>query len=99
MALRSSFTASESAGPFVHFLQDVRLVGLKDGHCVKGHTCLTGRDVGLPDKGGSGPTRLGRKEGGGTSKKEPKKVKDVRPKYPQSPAWRCNPAPQNPQGW
>ncbi len=53
------------AGPFVHFLQDVRLVGLKDGHCVKGHTCLTGRDVGLPDKGGSGPTRLGRKEGAG----------------------------------
>ncbi len=25
-------------------------------------------------------------------------MKDVRLKYPQSPAWRCNPAPQNPQG-
>ncbi len=32
---------------------------------MKGHTCLTGRDVGLPDKGGSGPTWLGRKEGAG----------------------------------
>ncbi len=49
--------------PLVHLLKDVRLVGLKDGHRVEGHTCLTGRDVGLPDKGGSGPTRLGRKEG------------------------------------
>ncbi len=35
------------------------------GHCGKGHTCLTGRDVGLPDKSGSCPTRLGRKEGAG----------------------------------
>ncbi len=51
--------------PLVHLLKDVRLVGLKDGHRVEGHTCLTGRDVGLPDKGGSGPTRLGRKEGAG----------------------------------
>ncbi len=32
---------------------------------MEGHTCLTGRDVGLPDKSGSGPTRLGRKEGAG----------------------------------
>ncbi len=49
------------AGSFIHLLQDVRL----DGHRVEGHTCLTGRDVGLPDKSGSGPTRLGRKEGAG----------------------------------
>ncbi len=30
---------------------------------MEGHACLTGRDVGLPDKGGSGPTWLSRKEG------------------------------------
>ncbi len=51
------------ASPFIHLLKDVRLVGLKDGHRVEGHTCLTGRDVGLPDKSGSGPTWLGMKEG------------------------------------
>ncbi len=32
---------------------------------VSGHACLTGRDVGLSDKGGSGPTQLSRKEGAG----------------------------------
>ncbi len=53
------------ASPLVHFHKDVRLVGLKDGHRVEGHACLTGRDVGLPDKGGSGPTWLSRKEGAG----------------------------------
>ncbi len=53
------------ASPLVHFLKDVRLVGLKDGHRVEGHACLTGRDVGLPDKGGSCPTWLSRKEGAG----------------------------------
>ncbi len=70
VALRAKSVASgllhgfrSQAGPFVHLLQDVPLVGLKDGHCVEGHTCLTGRDVGLPDKSGSGPTRLGREEG------------------------------------
>ncbi len=51
--------------PFVHLLKYVRLVGLKDGHRVEGHACLTGRDVGLPDKGGSGPTWLSRKKGAG----------------------------------
>ncbi len=51
--------------PFVHLLKHVRLVGLKNGHHVEGHACLTGRDVGLPDKGGSGPTWLSRKEGAG----------------------------------
>ncbi len=51
--------------PLVHLFKDVHLVGLKDGHCVEGHACLTGRDVGLPDKGRSGPTRLGWKEGAG----------------------------------
>ncbi len=39
---------------------------------MEGHACLTGHDVGLPDKGGSGPTRLG---WGGTSRKAPKRVK------------------------
>ncbi len=80
--------------PLVHLFKNVRLVGLKDGHA-----CLTGHDVGLPDKGGIGPTRLGRKEGGGTSRKAPKRVKGGRPKCPLPPAWQCNPAPQNPQGW
>ncbi len=66
VALRSSFTASGvKPVPSSISFRNVRLVGLKDGHCVKGHTCLTGRDVGLSDKGGSGPTRLGRKEGAG----------------------------------
>ncbi len=70
VALRSSFTASgvrgrEATSPLIHLLKDVRLVGLKDGHRVEGYTRLTGRDVGLSDKGGSGPTRLGRKEGAG----------------------------------
>ncbi len=51
--------------PLVHLFKHVHLVGLKDGHRVEGHACLTGRDVGLPDKGGSGPTWLGRKEGAG----------------------------------
>ncbi len=51
------------ASPLVHFLKDIRLVGLKDGHRVEGHACLTGCDVGLPDKGGIGPTWLSRKEG------------------------------------
>ncbi len=53
------------ASPLVHFLKDVRLVGLKDGHRVEGHACLAGSDVGLPDESGSNPTRLGRKEGAG----------------------------------
>ncbi len=44
--------------PLVHLFKDVRLVGLKDGHRVEGHACLTSRDVGLPDKGGNGPTGL-----------------------------------------
>ncbi len=30
---------------------------------MEGHACLTGRDVGLSDKGGSGPTWLSWKEG------------------------------------
>ncbi len=51
--------------PFVHLLKHVRLVGLKDGHRVEGHASLTGRDVGFPDKGGSGPTWLIWKEGVG----------------------------------
>ncbi len=51
--------------PFVHLLKYVCLVGLKDGHHVEGHACLTGRDVGLPDKGGNGPTWLSQKEGAG----------------------------------
>ncbi len=49
--------------PFVHLFEDIRLVGLEDGHSVKGHACLTSRDVGLPDMGGCGPTWLSRKEG------------------------------------
>ncbi len=53
------------ASPLVHLFKHVRLVGLKDGHRVEGHACLTGCDVGLPDKGGSGPTWLGRKEEAG----------------------------------
>ncbi len=48
--------------PFIYLLKHVRLVGLKDGHRVEGHACLTGRDVGLSDKGRSGPTWLSRKE-------------------------------------
>ncbi len=32
---------------------------------MEGHACLTGRDVGLSDKGGSGPTWLSWKEGTG----------------------------------
>ncbi len=35
-------------------------------------------------------------EGGGTSRKAPKRVKGGRPKCPLPPAWRCNPAPQKP---
>ncbi len=80
------------ASPLVHFLKDVRLVGLKDGHRVEGHACLTGRDVGLPDKGGSGPTWLSRKEGAGLPRR---RLKGGRPKCPPPQAWRCNPAPHN----
>ncbi len=32
---------------------------------MEGHTCLTGRDVGLTDQSGSSPTRFRRKEGAG----------------------------------
>ncbi len=64
---------------------------------MEGHACLTGRDVGFYDKGGSGPTSgptwLSRKEGGGTSRKAPKRVKVGRPKCPLPQVWRCNPAP------
>ncbi len=49
----------------VHLFKNICLIGLKDGHRVEGHACLTGSDVGLPDKGGSGPTQLGQKEGAG----------------------------------
>ncbi len=87
------------ASLLIHVLKDVRLVGLKYGHRVEGHACLAGRDVGLPDESGSSPTRLGRKGGGGTSKKAPKRVKGGRPKFPLPQAWRCSPAPQNQQGW
>ncbi len=51
------------ASPLIDLLKDIRLVGLKDGHHVEGHTCLTGRDVGLSDKGGSGPTQRDFQEG------------------------------------
>ncbi len=98
MALRSSLTASGVRPvPSSISLRTSALVGLKDGHRVEGHACLTGRDVGLPDKGGSCPTWLSRKEGGGTSKKAPKRVKGGRPKCPLPQAWRCNPAPHNPR--
>ncbi len=49
--------------PFIHLLEHVRLVGLEDGHRMAGHACLTGRDVGLSDKGESSPTWLSWKEG------------------------------------
>ncbi len=66
VALRSSFTASG----VMDLLQDVCLVGLKDGHCVKGHTCLTGRDVGLPKARRKWSYTAWKEGGGGTSKKE-----------------------------
>ncbi len=60
VALRSSFHSLWSqTSPLVHLFKNVRLVGLKDGHRVEGHACLTGRDVGLSDKGGSGFLRSG----------------------------------------
>ncbi len=40
------FHSLYQTSPFVHILKYVRLVGLKDGHRVRGHACLTGRDVG-----------------------------------------------------
>ncbi len=49
--------------PFLHLLKYNRLIGLEDGHRMEGHACLTGRDLGLSDKGGSGPTWLSWKEG------------------------------------
>ncbi len=59
------YSLRSQTSPLVHFLEDIRLVGLKDGHRMEGYACLTGRDVGLPDKSGSSPTRLRRKEGAG----------------------------------
>ncbi len=59
------YSLRSQTSPLIHFLEDVRLVGLKDGHRMEGHTCLTGRDVGLTDQSGSSPTRFRRKEGAG----------------------------------
>ncbi len=63
--LQLFYSLRSQTSPLVHFLEDVRLVGLKDGHRMEGHACLTGRDVGLPDKSGSSHTWLRRKEGVG----------------------------------
>ncbi len=53
------------ATALIHLFEDIRLVGLEDGHSVEGHACLTSHNVGLPDKGGRGPTWFGWKEGAG----------------------------------
>ncbi len=56
--------------------------------------CLTGRDVGLPDKGGSGPTWLSRKEGAGLPRRR-QRGRKVGGQVSSTQAWRCNPAPHN----
>lgn len=53
------------APALIHFLEDIFLVGLKNGHGMKHHTCLTSRYVGIPHEGGRGSTRLRRKKRAG----------------------------------